>query len=49
MDDILLAAQAEHVADLERLEHMSEDEFRYLAEAESLDDPDTDGIEGECI
>lgn len=47
--DALAQAEADRAADLERLAEMSEDEVAYLAGAETLEDPDSDGLEVDCI
>lgn len=47
--DALAQADAEHSADVGRLADLSEDEIAYLAGAEELEDPETDGLEVDCI
>ena len=47
--EALAAADAEHAADIDRLAGMDEAALSYLAGVETLPDPDSDGIEADCI
>lgn len=47
--EALAVADAERAADIDRLADMDEAALAYLAGVEALPDPDSDGIEADCI
>jgi len=48
-DDLIAAAIADRAADIEALADLNEDQLYYLAHAEEIPDPVTDGLGCEAV
>lgn len=49
LSQVLAEAESDHAEDVERLSEMSEEELAYLANAETLEDPETDNLAVDCV